>query len=102
MNELPSGEWYTEVLPDGRTAIFRGPRPANPPGRFPRSPQARWDGQHLATVGTRVRVETARRFLEVCNARGMTPYAVLREFVIETASRAPGGGNSGRTEPPAT
>ena len=93
MNEGPSAEYYTEVLPDGRTAIFQGPRPANPPGKFPRAAQARWDGQHLATVATRVSVETARAFLEYCQGQGQTPYAVLKEFVTAVANQVLGGGN---------
>ena len=93
MNEGPSAEWYSEVLPDGRTAMFRGPRPANPPGKFPRAAQARWDSEHMATLATRVDVDTARRFRRACQAQGRTPYAAIREFVLKTADSAPDGGS---------
>ena len=91
MNEAPGAEFYTEVLPDGRTAVFRGPRPANPPGKYPRSPQERWDSQNLASLGTRVRVETARAFLAYCQAQGLTPYAALKQFVETKAAPYLGG-----------
>ena len=93
MNEGPSAEYYTEVLPDGRTALFQGPRPKQPPGKFPRAAQARWDSEHMATLATRVDVDTARRFRLACQAQGLTPYAALREFVLETAKNAPDGGS---------
>lgn len=93
MNEGPSAEYYTERLPDGRVAMFRGPRPSQPPGKFPRSAQARWDGQNLATVGTRVRVDIARAFLAYCQARDLTPYAVLKEYVERKAAAYLAGGS---------
>ena len=91
MNEGPSAEYYTERLPDGRIAMFRGPRPANPPGKYPRSPQERWDSQHLVTISTRVRVETARAFLAYCQTQGLTPYAVSKQFVETKAAPYRGG-----------
>lgn len=93
MNEGPSGEWYTEVLPDGRTALFRGPRPASPPGKFNRAAQARWDAAHLVTLSTRVNVEDARKFVQACQAQDRTPYAVLKDFILRTASPPPDGGS---------
>jgi hypothetical protein len=83
---IPEG-FYSERLPDGRIALFPGPRPS---GKRPdRSPQARWDAAHLVTLSTRVQRPDALRFLMVCDSMGMTPYAAIKEYVLRTARKAP-------------
>lgn len=46
-----------------------------------RDRQAKWDGENMATVSTKLR---RREYLELraeCVARGTTPYALLRRMI---------------------
>ena len=94
MNDGPGAGYYTEILPDGRTALFEGPKPKQPPGKYPRAAQARWDAENMATLATRVSLDTAKRFRVACQQIGLTPYAALREYVITIAQTAPSDGGS--------
>ena len=88
-------EFYTERLPDGRTAVFfRGKIPRT---LRDRRRQARWDGKHYVTLSTRVPIQTARRFGRACERDGVTIYAALKTFVEAGARRTPT-----RTGPPGT
>lgn len=94
MSDENTQEWYTERLPDGRTAIFRGPRPEGRKPRRSRAAQADWDSRHLVTFATRVRTETAQAYARALEARGTTSYAYLKEAVEALAETAPpAGGN---------
>ena len=97
MSDFPTipGGYYAERLPDGRMALFRGPMPPGKRQWFTRLSQAEWDERNMRTLSCRVRTATARQFRQAAARNGMTPYAVLREYVEEyiqrNTPRPPGG-----------
>ncbi len=46
-----------------------------------RKRQARWDGQHMAVLSTKLRTEDAAEISRLCKQEGRTVYAVLKEFL---------------------
>ena len=52
-----------------------------------RSRQAKWDRRNLRTVSTHVSVAQAKCFGRYCRRYGSTPYAKVRQFVLECCKR---------------
>ena len=42
----------------------------------------KWDGEHMATLGCKVKKEQADAFREYCKARNTTPNGELRDYVL--------------------
>lgn len=52
-----------------------------------RASNAKWDREHMRTVGCRLRIEQADRLRAICIAQGTTPTAVIRAAVDEYMER---------------
>ena len=46
-----------------------------------RDRQAKWDGENMATVSTKMRRREYLELRAMCVARGTTPYALLRQLI---------------------
>ncbi len=46
-----------------------------------RKRQARWDGQHMAVLSTKLRTEDAAEISRLCKQQGRTVYAVLKDLL---------------------
>ena len=57
-----------------------------------RDRQARWDAQEMRTATTKVRREAYETFRQLCEERGSTPYAELRDFLLAFVEYFSNGG----------
>lgn len=48
-----------------------------------RSRQYEWDKRNLRTISTHVTVQEAEKFKEACNRKKVSPYHVVREYVLQ-------------------
>ena len=46
-----------------------------------------WDAKNMATLGTRIRKETAEEFKRYAQERGTTANALLKEYVLQCLGR---------------
>lgn len=63
-----------------------------------RSRKAEWDLREMRTATTKVRREVYETFRGLCEDRGETPYAVLRDFVLAYVDHFGGGGEAAEVD----
>lgn len=54
-------------------------------GQVPVTRQAKWDRRQLRTLTTKVRQADRDAFVDACYKTGKSPYATLRQFVLDYA-----------------
>ena len=53
--------------------------------KYKRTRQAKWDRRQLRTLTTKVRQADRDAFVDACYKTGKSPYATLRQFVLDYA-----------------
>lgn len=53
--------------------------------KYQRTRQAKWDRRQLRTLTTKVRQADRDAFVDACYKTGKSPYATLRQFVLDYA-----------------
>lgn len=51
--------------------------------KYERARQARWDRENLVTISTHIRRDLLQDWKMACLLEGRSPYAVLRDFVLQ-------------------